>query len=148
MLSVIVVAGNDEGKRLPAILAALTSAAVEGLVREAVITGGAPAELLAVLRDETGADLADSLGQAIAAAKSELLLVVGAGFRPRLGWIEALQRHVQNGGREALVSGEGGGFLKRAPYGVLIARSKAAGLVEPDLHRLRRQLGHRAPRIG
>lgn len=147
MLSVIIEAGN-EGERLPGVLAALTTAAVEGLVREAAIAGGGPPELLAVLREETGAELTGDVGEAIAQAKSDLLLVIGADFRPRLGWTEALQAHFRNGGREALVTGEGGGFLRRAPFGVLIARSKAAGLVQPNLQRLRRQLGHRAPRIG
>lgn len=148
MLSVIVAAGDDEGGRLPGVLAVLTSAAVEGLVREATIAGGGPPELLKVLREETGAELAASLGEAVGRAKSELVLVVGADFRPRLGWIEALQAHLRGGGREAVITGERGGFMKRAPFGVLIARATATGLVEPDLHRLRRQLGHRAPRIG
>ena len=50
MLSVIVETA-DAGDRLPALLAALTSAAVEGLVREVLIAGGGPPELLAVLRE-------------------------------------------------------------------------------------------------
>ena len=147
MLSVIVEAG-DEGERLPGVLAALTSAVVEGLVREAAIAGGGPAELLSVLREETGAELTASVAEAIAAARADLLLVIGADFRPRLGWIEALQAHFRDGGREALVAGEGGGFLKRAPFGVVIGRAKAAGLARPDLQRLRRALGRGAPRIG
>jgi len=146
MLSVIVEA-TGEGERLPGILAVLTSAAVEGLVREVVIAGGGPAELLAVLRDETGAELAGSVGEAAKAAKSELLLVLPADYRPRLGWVEALALHVRAGGREAVLAGEGGGFLRAAPYGVLIGRAKAAGLAHPDLKRLRRELA-RAPRIG
>src|ERR1700760_3862592 len=57
MLSVIVETA-DAGDRLPALLAALTSLAVEGLVREVLIAGGGPPELLDVLREETGAELA------------------------------------------------------------------------------------------
>ena len=60
MLSVIVETA-DAGDRLPALLSALTSAAVDGLVREVLIAGGGPPELLAVLREETGAELADDL---------------------------------------------------------------------------------------
>ncbi|THD82719.1 MAG: hypothetical protein E7812_01175 [Phenylobacterium sp.] len=146
MLSVIVEAGG-EGERLPGVLAALTSAAVEGLVRDVAIVGGGPAELLAVLREETGAELATDTAQAIAAAKSDLLLVIGADFRPRAGWLEALAAHLRNGGREGVLAGEGGGFLKLAPYGVLIGKAKAAALAHPDLPRLRRSLG-RGPRIG
>ncbi|MDB5495906.1 MAG: hypothetical protein JWP86_3243 [Phenylobacterium sp.] len=147
MLSVIVDVG-DAGERLPGILAVLTTAAVEGLVREVALVGGGPVELLEVLREETGAELAASVAEAIGAARSELLLVIAADFRPRGGWVEALGLHLRGGGREAVLTGEGGGFLKPAPYGVLIGRPKAAALAQPDLQRLRRQLGARAPRIG
>lgn len=147
MLSVIVVAG-DEGERLPGVLAALTSAAVKGLVREVAIVGGAPPELLRVLREETGAELVDGLGAAIAAAKSDELLVMPADFRPRSDWLERLAGHLRDGGREALLRGEGGGLLRPAPYAVLLARAKAAGLAHPDLQCLRRALGRQAGRIG
>jgi hypothetical protein len=146
MLSVIVVA-THEGERLPGMLAVLTSAAVEGLVREAIIAGGGPADLLEVLREETGAELAGSLAAATKVAKSELLLVIPADYRPRLGWVEALALHLRAGGREALLVGDGGGFLRPAPGGVLIGRAKAQALAHPDLKRLRRELG-RAPRLG
>jgi hypothetical protein len=147
MLSAIVVAGS-EGERLPGVLAALTSAAVEGLVRDAAIVGGGPPELLAVLREETGAELVESLDAAIAAARSELLLVLPVDFRPRSDWVERLLVHLRNGGREAVLTGEGGGFLKAAPYALLIGRSKAAGLAHSDLKRLRRALGREAGRLG
>lgn len=146
MLSVIVVA-TDEGERLPGILAVLTSAAVEGLIREVTIVGGGPQDLLEVLREETGAELAASLGEALKIARSELLLVLPADYRPRLGWVEALALHLRGGGREALMAGDGGGFLKAAPSGVLIARAKAQALAHPDLKRLRRELSH-ARRLG
>jgi hypothetical protein len=146
MLSVIVVA-TEEGERLPGVLAVLASAAVEGLVREVTIAGGGPQALLEVLREETGAELAGSLAEAAKAAKSELLLVIPAAWRPRLGWVEALALHLRGGGREAWLAGDGGGFLKLAPGGVLIGRTKAQTLAHPDLKRLRRELG-RAPRLG
>ena len=146
MLSVIVEARRD-GALLPGILAALTSAAVEGLVREVLIAGGGPADLLEVLREETGAELAAGAGEAVRAARSELLLVVSADYRPRPGWVEALGRHLRGGGREAVLLGAGGGFLKPAPFGVLIGRAKALALAQPGLNRLRRELRH-APRIG
>lgn len=147
MLSVIVEAG-DSGERLPGLMAALTSAAVEGLVREVVIVGGGPAELLEVLRDETGAELADAVSEAARGARSDLLLVLADDFRPRIGWLESLARHLRGGGREAVLAGEGGGFLRSAPCGVLIGRTRAVGLAHADLKRLRRALGARAARIG
>lgn len=148
MLSVIVEAQDEDGPRLPGVLALLTSAAVDGLVREVVIAGGGPADLLEVLREETGAELAAGLAPAVAGAKADLLLVLPADFRPRLGWVEALGLHLRGGGREGLLAGEGGGLLKRAPVAVLIGRTKAAELAHPDLNRLRRALGARAARIG
>jgi len=145
MLSVIVETG-DAGDRLPALLAALTSAAVDGLVREVLIAGGGPPELLEVLRDETGADLAADLASAIAAARSERLLVAPAAIRLRPGWLEALGRHLRSGGGDALIVGEGGALSGRS-YGLLIGRSAAGALVHPDLKRLRGELGRRAARL-
>ncbi len=145
MLSVIVETG-EAGDRLPALLGALTSAAVDGLVREVVIAGGGPPELLAVLREETGADLADGLAQALAAARSDRLLVMPAKIRLRSGWLEALGGHVRSGGGDALIVGEGGAFSGRC-YGVLIGRAAAQGLAHPDLKRLRGQLGRGAVRL-
>ena len=145
MLSVIVETA-DAGDRLPALLGALTSAAVDGLVREVLIAGGGPPELLAVLREETGAELADDLAGGIKAARSERLLVLPAKIRLKSGWLEMLAKHLRGGGGDALIVGEGGVFGER-PFGVLTARAAAAGLAHPDLKRLRRQLGRGAARL-
>lgn len=146
MLSVIVETA-DAGDRLPALLGALTSAAVDGLVREVLIAGGGPPELLAVLREETGAELADDLASAIAAARSDRLLVLPAKIRLKTGWLDALGRHLREGGGEAVIVGEGGGLLRAKVYGVLVARGAAAGLAHPDLKRLGRVLGRGAARL-
>ena len=145
MLSVIVETA-DAGDRLPALLAALTSAAVEGLVREVLIAGGGPPELLAVLREETGAELADDVAAGIAAARSERLLVMPAKIRLRPGWLEVLAGHLRGVGGDAVIVGEGG-FFGEKPFGVLLARTAAAGLAHPDLKRLRGQLRRGAPRL-
>jgi cellulose synthase/poly-beta-1,6-N-acetylglucosamine synthase-like glycosyltransferase len=102
---------------------------------------------LQALREETGAELAESLGQAIGAARSDLLLIAPADYRPGSGWLEALALHLRASGREAVLVGQGGGFLKRAPFALLIGRAKAGALAQPGLQRLRRELRH-APRIG
>ena len=144
MLTVIVETG-EAAERLPGLLAALTSAAVDGLVREVVIVGG-PADLLEVLREETGAELADGLSAAIDVARSERLLFIPAALRLRSDWLAALGRHLREGGGEALLVGEGGALSGRA-YGVLIGKAAAAGLARPDLKRLRSHLGRRAARL-
>jgi hypothetical protein len=145
MLSVIVETA-DAGDRLPALLAALTSAAVEGLVREVLIAGGGPPELLAVLREETGAELADDLKSGIAAARSDRLLVLPARIRLKSGWLEMLARHLRGGEGDAVIVGEAG-FFGEKPFGVLIGQAAAAGLAHPDLKRLRGQLGRGAVRL-
>ena len=145
MLTVIVETA-DAGDRLPALLAALTSAAVEGLVREVLIAGGGPPELLAVLREETGAELADDLAAGLQASRSDRLLVLPAKIRLKAGWLELLARHLRGGGGDALIVGEGGVFGEK-PFGVLILRSAAAGLTRPDLKRLRGKLGRGAVRL-
>ena len=138
MLSVIVETA-EAGDRLPALLAALTSAAVEGLVREVLISGGEPPELLAVLR-------ADNLASALQAARSDRLLVVPAKIRLKRGWLELLATHLRGGGGDALLIGEGG-FFGEKPYGVLIGRGPAVGLAHPDLKRLRGQLSRNPVRL-
>lgn len=145
MLTVIVETGGA-GERLPALLAALTSAAVEGLVREVLICGGGPPELLAALRDETGAELACDLGSGVRAARSERLLVLPAAIRLRAGWLAALAHHLQQGGRDALIVGEGGPLGARK-HGLLMTRAAAAGVARPDLRRLRGALGHPTARL-
>ena len=145
MLSVIVETA-DAGDRLPALLGALTSAAVDGLVREVLIAGGGPPELLNVLREETGAELANDLAAGIAAARSERLLVLPAKIRLRPGWLEALGGHLRSGGGDALIVGDGRVFGEK-PFGVLLSRGAAAGLAHPDLKRLRGQLGRGAARL-
>jgi len=146
MLSVIVETA-DAGDRLPALLAALTSAAVEGLVREVLIAGGGPPELLAVLREETGAELARDLAEGIGQARSDRLLVLPAKIRLRPGWLDLLSRHLRSGGGDALILGEGP-RVGAKPFGVLIGRGPAAGLAHPDLKRLRGKLGRGAARLG
>ena len=145
MLSVIVETA-DAGDRLPLLLGALTSAAVDGLVREVLISGGGPPDLLDVLREETGAEVAQDLRGAIAAARSDRLLALPAGLRLRSDWLARLGRHLREGGGEALLVGEGGALSGRS-YGVLIGKAAAAGLAAPDLKRLRRLLRRGAARL-
>lgn len=146
MLTVIVETA-DSGDRLPALLACLTSASVEGLVREVLIAGGGPPELLAVLREETGAELAPDLATALADSRSDRLLVLPAKIRLKPGWLEALTRHLRGGGGDAVIEGEAG-FLQARPFGVLMPRSAASGLAHPDLKGLRGKLSRRAVRLG
>jgi hypothetical protein len=144
MLTVIVEAGNASD-RLPALLGCLTSAAVDGLVREVLIAGGGPPELLAVLREETGAELATSIAGAAATARSDDILLLPAAIRLKPDWLLSLGDHVRRGGGDAIIPGASR-FLRRAPFGVVAKQARV--LAHPDLHRLRRDLGGRAARLG
>jgi 2-phospho-L-lactate guanylyltransferase (CobY/MobA/RfbA family) len=147
MLSVIVDA-REEPRKLPALLAQLTGGAVEGLVREVFIV--APhSETVAAICEDMGAEAADTVEAALAWAKGETVLVLPADLRLRDGWIEALSEHLAGDGRDALVVGLGEpGLLAKRPYGVLLERARVVRLEDPDLKRLRRQLGLRPLRIG
>lgn len=147
MLSVIVDA-REAPERLPALLAQLTSGAVEGLVREVILVAQA-SPLIEALCDDMGAERADSLAQAAGAAACAHLLFLPAALRLRDGWIESLRGHLAAGGQGALVQGLAtGGLFRRAPAGVLVERGRLGALDVADLDGLRRRLGLKRVRIG
>ena len=145
MLSVIVTSGKAD--RLAGLLAALTAAAVEGLVRDVTLVEGADPGLLDALCEETGAETAADLARAIGRARSELLLVVPPELRLKDGWVERLADHLRDGRGEARLQGLGEGFLRRAPEGVLIQKAKAAASAQGGLQGLARKLGPGARRL-
>jgi hypothetical protein len=146
MLSVIVIPGDPE--RLAGLLAQLTAAAVEGLVRDVQLVAGAGDGLIEALCDATGANTAPDLAAAVAKARGDLLLIAPPELRLTDGWVERLADHLRDGGGEARLAGIGGGFLRRAPEGLLISRAKARPLAEVGLQELSRKLGRGARRLG
>lgn len=145
MLSVIVTPGNPE--RIAGLLAALTQAAVEGLVREVTIVGDASQSLVEALCEATGARAAPDLAAAVAAARSDWLLLATPELRLKDGWVERLGDHLREGGGEARLQGLGEGWLRPGPFGVLISRKKAEGSAQGGLQRLSRKLGRGARRL-
>jgi hypothetical protein len=103
MLSAIITPGDP--RRLPALLAALTPAAVDGLVADLRIIGEGP--LVEALCAETGAEAAADFASAVSQSRSDWLLVAPPAFRPREDWLEALGDHLRGGGRAAVVRGRG-----------------------------------------
>jgi hypothetical protein len=146
MLSVIVTSGPSD--RLAGLLAALTPAAVGGLVREVMLVEGADPGLLDALCEATGAKIAADLSQAVAGARSDWLMIVPPEIRLQDGWVERLADHLRDGGGEARLKGVGGGLLRRAPQGVLVARAKARASAQGGLQQLARKLGRGARRLG
>lgn len=145
MLSVIVAPGDSE--RLAGLLAALTAAAVEGLVREVLIVENGAPELLRDLCDATGAEPAASLVLAVERARSDWLVVAPPELRFREGWIERLAAHMRDGPRPARLVGQGGGVFRRPPFGVLIRKIEAQASAQGGIERLARKLGRRAHRL-
>lgn len=144
MLSVIIDARASE-QDLPALLAALTPAAVDGLVRDLVIVAD-PSPLVSALCEETGAEIAGGLAEGATRARYDRLLVLPAAMRLKTGWIAALSDHLYRGGAAALLAGAGGGLFRPAPVGLLAFRNQV--LAHADLQGLRRGLGRGAVRIG
>ena len=145
MLSVVVTRGNPA--RLAGLLAALTEAAVEGLVRDVTLVAGDDPELLDALCGATGAKLAADLGAAVAGARSDWILLAPPELRLREGWVGRLGDHLRDGGREARLRGLGEGMFRRAPEGVLVGRAEAAALAQGGLQKLSRKLGPGARRL-
>jgi hypothetical protein len=144
MLSVIVVPGDPA--KLPGLLAALTEAAVEGLVRDVMLMAGEHPAVLDALCEATGAKLAPDWAQAVQSARSDWLLVAPPDLRLKDGWVERLGLHLRDGVGEARLVGTSPGWLRRAPQGVIIPRAKAAS-AQGGPEQLARKLGRGARRL-
>ncbi len=99
MISVIVTTLNDE-KRLSATLAALSSAAMDGLVREVIVADGGSADGTLDIAAEAGARVISGrrdrvLGEARAAARQPWQLILPAGARLQVGWEQAALSHIR-----------------------------------------------------
>jgi hypothetical protein len=150
MLSVIVDTQGAED-RLAGLLAQLTAAAVEGLVKEVLVVDAAHAETIAdaiaALCEDTGAQAVGSVADGIARAKSDWLLVLPAAIRFGDGWVERLKDHLAAGPRATAVAGlKPPGLFARRPYGMLVSRAKASG--KSSLAALRGQQGADRIRLG
>jgi hypothetical protein len=145
MLSVIVTSGNSA--KLAGLLAALTEAAVAGLVRDVTLVAGAEPALLDALCEETGARLAADFAAALAGVRGDWLMVAPPDLRLKDGWVERLGDHLRDGLGEARLQGVSEGWLRRGPQGVLIRRATAEASAQGGLQQLSRKLGRGARRI-
>lgn len=147
MLSVIVEA-RGPAEPLAGVLAALASAAVEGLVREVLVVAAREVELADALCEASGARLDPDVATAVQRAKADWLLVLPAEIRLRDGWVGRLKDVLVAGPTASRITGaRNAGLFARSPVGVLIEKRRAAGLAHPDLQQLRGAVGRRGRRL-
>lgn len=98
MLSAVIAAGDDPVE-LAETLAALVPAAMEGLVREAIVVADRPNQAVRALADAAGARLVEASGGPAAAwragagvARGPWLLLLVAGLSPTPGWADVAAR--------------------------------------------------------
>lgn len=127
----VVVATLDEARALAATLAALVTAAVDGLVREVIVADGGSADATLELADDAGARIVRTtpgrrLAQGCAAAKSDWLLVLPPGRRLSEGWEAALAAHLSKTPARAGYFGLLGAGAALRGEGLLVPRALLA----------------------
>ena len=96
MISVVIPTLNDAA-RLTATLATLAPAAMDGFVRQVIVSDGGSTDETLEIADDTGADIVKSgLADAIAAARQPWVLILAAGARPQVGWERAAHAHMRD----------------------------------------------------
>ena len=95
MISAIVTALNDE-RGLAATLSCLTTAAVDGFVREVIVADAGTNAAVQDVAEDTGAHwMRGSVDQACPLARQSWLLILPAGVRLQMGWEPAAQAHIK-----------------------------------------------------
>ena len=108
MISVIVPTLNNAAT-LPACLGALVPAAVDAIVTEVFVVDGGSTDATLEIAEDAGVKRAATLEAAVAAAKSDWLLLLPADLRLETGWDAEAAAHVQT-------SGGRGGRFRIAPW--------------------------------
>jgi hypothetical protein len=100
MISAVITRLGDE-RRLAASLAGLAPAAIDGLVREALVVDVGADEAVLEAADDAGARVigaageAEGLAAACAAARGPWLLILPCGVRLQTGWEASARRHIE-----------------------------------------------------
>jgi glycosyltransferase involved in cell wall biosynthesis len=100
MISVVIPTLNDAA-RLGATLAALTDAAVDGVVREVIVADGGSTDGTLAGAEEAGARIvrataSEALDAGCEAARQPWLLLLKAGARLQTGWEPVVWRHIND----------------------------------------------------
>jgi hypothetical protein len=134
----MIVSASDDGEALARLLAALVSAAAEGLVREVAVVGATG--LAREVAEDAGADSYDAFGQAFERARGPWVASVPLAAVLAPDWMEIVADHQRRRPDEParLVQR---GFSLRGREGWLAPKRLApsAGAVEQDLQRVARR---------
>jgi glycosyltransferase involved in cell wall biosynthesis len=135
MISVIVQTLNNE-RTLSACLGALVPAAVDAIVTEVILVDDGSTDATMAIAEDAGAKCSATVQAAVAAAKSDWLLLLPADLRLENGWDAEAAAHVQT-------SGGRGGRFRSAQWWPLRLGDRRALLIRRDrfgkpLGRLRR----------
>ena len=158
MLSVLIDTLNDE-EGLARTLACLVGGAVEGVVREVVIRDNGSSDGTLAVAEHAGCHVVTSeRTAAVAAAKSDWLLVLEPGARLEGGWIDEVAAYVADStmpARFSRASGSRAPFLSRLiarptalAQGLLITKRRAMASKAADAEALARGLAMATLRAG
>ena len=152
MISVLIATLNHE-RSLGQVLAALTPAAVDGLVRQVVVADGGSTDATFEVADDAGADFlrlegppAARIAAACAKARADWLLILDPAVEPPSGWIAAARAHIEAAPDRAAWFAEGRGGLMGGPpkaHGLLVSKrvlAEAGGYDGAVARRLGRRL--------
>lgn len=148
----VIIPTRDSAADLERLFTALAPAAVEGLVREVLAADAGSTDATRALCEDVGAEVIEGPVVMVGfRARHERLLFLEPSFRPRVGWEEALQKHLKKGGGPALLGAEGWGWLARwggRGAGVLIPKDLLERCADADdLATIRRRFTKSAARL-
>jgi glycosyltransferase involved in cell wall biosynthesis len=150
-----VIATLNHERSIGEVLAALTPAAVDGLVRQVVIADGGSTDATLEVADDAGADMlnltgapAERIAEACAKAKADWLLILDPTLAPPHGWMAAARQHVEGPSEKAAWFAEGGAGLFGPPrvHGLLVSKRLLDQLGGYDVA-IARRLGRRLKRL-
>lgn len=127
MISVVLLASEDLAG-LAAQMAMLVPAAVDGLIKEVILSGASTPGVEALVEDSgarliaVDGDAAACLAAGAAAARGGWILTLRAAPSLRDNWRDPVEKHLAGGAGAAAVLAAPGGLFARRLHGVLVRR--------------------------
>jgi glycosyltransferase involved in cell wall biosynthesis len=122
MISVVIATNNDE-RSLGQCLAALVSAAIDGLVREVILADAGSTDDTLEIADDAGARVVQGdVALACQAARADWLLIVDVATPAPPHWDEAVAAHINRGSGQAVWWGTAPLLGRKSVQGLLVSR--------------------------